>query len=438
MPIKRRKFKQLRWLSALLTAACLLSAEAHAQILYSDNFEDGTLAPWTTTNAARSGVSNAPGCPGGGTFGAFTRNNTVTLTSPSFNAAVPSARLDIYIRRGADAFSEDTDPGEDFVLEYQRADSSWVPLRTYLGSGINGQIYNDTFILPADALHGALALRVRQTGGSGFDWDYWHFDDVVVTQIPPPPPLGVGGCDDFESGLFPNWTINATSGFAGVNGLTSQSPTNALSLNGGTVNVTSLVVDTSNPQFGDLTMWIRRGADAFSEDPDAGENLVVEYLNDIGAWVALETFTGAGLQGQIFPRTYTLPAAGRHAAFQLRFRMTGGSGAPWDYWHVDDVCFDLALLPLLQVTKVAQTIFDPENTATNPKAIPGGIVEYTIGVTNQGPGTVDNDSLEITDVVPANTDLLVGPLTGPPAISPAMDFIDGPTPSGLTLPNPIQ
>ena len=28
---------------------------------------------------------------------------------------------------------------------------------------------------------------------------------------------------------------------------------------------------------------------------------------------------------------------------QLRFRMTGGSGTPWDYWHVDDVCFDPAV-----------------------------------------------------------------------------------------------
>ena len=49
-------------------------------------------------------------------------------------------------------------------------------------------------------------------------------------------------------------------------------------------------------------MWIRRGADSFSEDPDGGEDLVVEYLNDIGVWVALETFSGSGGPGAIFNR----------------------------------------------------------------------------------------------------------------------------------------
>ena len=276
----KRFAKQL--VGAFLLAPALALA-APGDILFSDDFEDGTLAAWTTTNGTISGVSNNPGYAGSGAFGAFTSNQAVTVTSPAFSAAVPEARLQLWIRRGADSFSEDTDGGEDFVLEYRRADNSWAQLRTYFGSGTNGQVYQESFVLPSDALHGNLAIRLRQTGGSGFDFDYWHFDDVVVTEIAPATGVGVGQCDDFENGLTTNWTINPTSGQAGTSNATSQSPNNSLFLNGGIVEVTSIAVDTSDITFQDITMWIRRGADSFSEDPDTGEDLQVQYLNDSGA-----------------------------------------------------------------------------------------------------------------------------------------------------------
>ena len=399
---------------------------APGDILFSDNFNRVNLAPWTTTNAAFSGIrngaqfSNSP--PGGG----FTRNGAVTVTSPTFNAAVPQAQVDMWIRRGSDTFSEDTDPGEDFFVEYRRADNSWGLLSSYQGSGTKGQIYNASFLLPADALHGTLALRVRQIGGSGFDFDYWHFDDVVVTELGVAPPLAVGSCEDFETGLS-NWTVIPTTGIAGVNGATFSSPSNSLFLNGGVVTVRSSVVDTSNVLFGDLTMWIRRGADAFSEDPDPNENLVVEYFDDLGNWVTLETFTGAGANGQIFIRAYTLPAGGRHAGFQLRFRQTLGSGPTFDFWHIDDVCFETVIIPVLQVSKIAQTLSDPVNGSTNPKAIPGATVQYTVGVSNQGPGPVDSNSLVITDPLPPDTALFVDTGSGDP-----VTFIDGAVSSGLS------
>ena len=312
------------------------------------------------------------------------------------------------------------------MLEYRRNDNTWGILFTYLGGGINGEIIQSTFQLPGDGLHGNFAIRLRQTNGSGFDFDYWHFDDTIVTETVPPPAFGVGGCDDFEAGLAGNWTINATTGFAGTSGVTSQSPTNSMFTNGGIVNVTSTVIDTSDPAFSNLTMWIRRGSDAFSEDPDGGENLVVEYLNDVGAWISLETFSGPGAGGQIFNRSYFLPPAGRHANFQLRFRQTGGSGGPWDFWHIDDVCLDTQLLPNLLVTKTAQTISDPVNGTSNPFSIPGAVKEYTITVENQGPGLVDADTLIITDALPADLQLFVETSGGDPIV-----FTDGTDPSGL-------
>ena len=419
------------WRLVLACFALALPWRAFAipgDVLFSDNFERANLAPWTTTNGARAGILAGASVSNSPTRGAFTRRNTVTVTSPTIAAAVPAATVSIWVRRGSDAFSENPDSGEDFFVEYQRADGTWGQLMSYPGSDAPGQIFTDTFVLPPDGLHGSLALRVRQSAGSNGNFDWWHFDDVVVTEIAPPAAtLALGVCDDFEGGFGSNWTITATSGIAGVSDMTSQSPNFSMTTNAGVVDVTSIAVDTSDPSFGDLSMWIRRGSDAFSEFPDATENFVVEYLNDVGAWVILETFTGGGAAGQIFLRNYPIPVAGRHANFQLRFRQTGGSGPQWDFWHVDDVCFNQQALPDLLVTKSVQTLSDPINGTSNPKAIPGAVVQYTVSVSNQGAGGVDAGTMVVTDVVPNDGALFVDTTAGDP-----IAFSDGPVASGLS------
>lgn len=108
--------------------------------------------------------------------------------------------------------------------------------------------------------------------------------------------------------------------------------------------------------------------------------------------------------------------------------MTGGSGAAWDYWHIDDVCFDQNIIPSLLVSKVAQTLTDPINGSSNPKSIPGAVVRYTVGVSNQGLGVVDANSLVITDPLPPDTALFVDTSSGDPIV-----FVDGAVSSGLTF-----
>ncbi len=130
-----RKFRVLlRLLVVTFALLPVAGVAAPGDILFSDNFNDATLAPWTTTNGARSGILTGAQVAASGSA-AYTRNDVVTVTSPTFNAAVPGARLTMWIRRGDDAFSEDTDAGEDFYVEYQRADSSWGLLQNYLGGG---------------------------------------------------------------------------------------------------------------------------------------------------------------------------------------------------------------------------------------------------------------------------------------------------------------
>ncbi|MFK8053371.1 MAG: hypothetical protein AB8F65_10405 [Woeseiaceae bacterium] len=404
------------------------ASAAPGDVLFSDGFERAALAPWTTTNTTRSGIATGAQVSNGGTRGAFTRFNTVSVVSPTFNASVPAAEVAIWVRRGSDAFSEYPDGGEDLLLEYRRIDGSFGILKSYPGGGPEGEIFNDSLFLPPDALHGSAALRLRQTRGSNSNFDYYHFDDVRVTERAPAGELAVGSCDDFSAGLATNWSVDSGGGSAGTNSATFQSPTLAMFTNGAAVTVTSNGIDTTSPAFDVLSMWIRRGADAFSENPDGNENFVVEYLNDIGGWELLESFAGSGTPGQIFSREYAIPANGRHAGFRVRFRQLSGSGPNFDFWHVDDVCLDTRNLPALSISKVVSTISDPLNGTTNPLAIPGAFVQYQLSVENNGTGNVDSDSLVITDALDSDIALLVDD-----GGSPAFVFVDGPVPSGLSF-----
>lgn len=77
---------------------------------------------------------------------------------------------------------------------------------------------------------------------------------------------------------------------------------------------------------------------------------------------------------------------------------------------------------LLEISKTSSVISDPVNGTTNPKLIPGAVVEYAITVRNVGAGTVDASSIVLLDVMPAQMAFATGtPVT----------FTNGTTTSGL-------
>ncbi|MEO1405233.1 MAG: hypothetical protein AAFV54_01920 [Pseudomonadota bacterium] len=87
--------------------------------------------------------------------------------------------------------------------------------------------------------------------------------------------------------------------------------------------------------------------------------------------------------------------------------------------------------PDLEVSKTGDIVEDPLNGTLNPFAIPGSRVRYTFEIENMGNGTVDADSIDLVDEIPAGTALVVADIDGPG--SGPVDFIDGPVSSGLTL-----
>ena len=74
----------------------------------------------------------------------------------------------------------------------------------------------------------------------------------------------------------------------------------------------------------------------------------------------------------------------------------------------DDEYFVVA--PALTVTKTSAVISDPFNLLSNPKAIPGATMEYTITVANSASGAAAA-GVVIADILPANTSFVPGSIT---------------------------
>jgi hypothetical protein len=179
-------------------------------------------------------------------------------------------------------------------------------------------------------------------------------------------------CDDFErsiaGGVGNGWTVtpaNASNcagqtGNSGCAGIDSDiapfstyanprpNPTRAMFTRWDVVNVDSPTVNLAGKFAAQLSFWLRRGGDTFSEYPElAGENFLVWYRASNNTWKILAQYPTAVMAGQVFTPVIELPPDALHAGFKVRFNQTAGSGDSgsggatgvlgYDYWHIDDV-----------------------------------------------------------------------------------------------------
>ena len=136
----------------------------------------------------------------------------------------------------------------------------------------------------------------------------------------------------------------------------------------------------------------------------------------------------SGAATATYEYAYAIPAAGPTGVWTARVvAIEGSEGTVTD---LGTTVFAVSPLPQLLVFKSVLTIDDPVNGTTNPKAIPGANVLYTIGATNLGSGPTDADSVAISDTLPPNLALFVGDVGG--AGSGPMALVDGSPASGLS------
>ena len=109
---------------------------------------------------------------------------------------------------------------------------------------------------------------------------------------------------------------------------------------------------------------------------------------------------GVGSQGAVIAETVGANTAGMDTVFADVAGPAAGDAAR-DGKASDDDDYTVSA-PTLTVTKQSRVVSDPINGSTNPKLIPGAILEYCIVVTNAAGGAAAN-SVAISDPLPAQT-----------------------------------
>jgi len=142
---------------------------------------------------------------------------------------------------------------------------------------------------------------------------------------------------------------------------------------------------------------------------------------------AMTQVADSGAATKTYQYAYAVPVGG--PAGNWTARVTGTEGTEGTITDLAQTALNVVIpMPNIVIVKSVQTLSDPYNGGTNPKAIPGATMLYDVTVTNQGIGAAD--SVTVADGIPLNTALRVADI-GAPGSGPVA-FINGATPSGLT------
>lgn len=174
------------------------------------------------TSDPDSGINDARAQSG--TRSMFVSGGLGEMTTASLDTGSGADKISFWVGEGSSNIGSGSEfpdaTGEELVVEYRDNNGNWQPLyetSADFDSTIDDQ---ETFVftgnLPASAKHSNFALRFRSAGGSGSGFDYWHIDDLQITNTGGTVVFG----DDFESGTF------AASKWAGSGGINANSTPN--------------------------------------------------------------------------------------------------------------------------------------------------------------------------------------------------------------------
>ncbi len=140
----------------------------------------------------------------------------------------------------------------------------------------------------------------------------------------------------FDTLVTFRWLIN-TGAVVSTAALSPPSAPYSFNFDGGGDTAVSQLIDLSGVSDVTLSYYYERGGS--SEPPDAGDDLWVEYKNNVGVWVLVNQHLGADPVMSTFEQvTYALPADAYYNGFQVRFYSAGTSGS--DNWFIDDIRID--------------------------------------------------------------------------------------------------
>jgi hypothetical protein len=244
------------------------------------------------------------------------------------------------------------------------------------------------------------------------------------------PVLALPFFDDFPTTTFDSqkWYLVDTVTIDDV-GIAEPSAPYSARFNGmpdGSDELQSHLINLSGQTAVRLSYWFQcRGG---GESPDAGEDLVVEFRNDVGNWQEIQRHLGTLPDMTTYQQvSILLPSSAFHPAFRLRFRNTGTSSAttPFDDWFVDDVSINVANAPTadnMAVTAPFNGFLDIALSASDPNLDP---LNFTI-LSLPASGTLKDPGAGLTEITTVPYTLAGGGnvvrYTPPPAFGGVVQF----------------
>ena len=153
-----------------------------------------------------------------------------------------------------------------------------------------------------------------------------------------------------------------------------------------------------------------------SDTLSGGDTLLTDSGGDAGTTVDTGTLAPAATKNLL--TCYTLDDDGNGYSPSGAGTVTVTARSDFNNLVTDAVTdtLTIVLVPDPLLLKASTAYSDPVNAvAADAKRIPGALLTYAITITNDGGGTIDDDTTVITDPIPAGTALFVGDIGGAPS-----------------------
>ncbi len=278
------------------------------------------------------------------------------------------AVLQFFFERGGAGNAPEN--GEDLSLDYFNADGEWINLLSLSGSGpVTTRFSMESVILPPDAYHSSFRFRFRNIASVG-PFDDWYVDNIRIFEvtrgrIPFIEPFPIITLDADK------WPIGAGVRVDTVGRDEVSAPFSANLQGSGLLQTQPL--DLSRESAVSVRYFFQQGG--FGDEPEAGDDLFVEFFDGRGAWRPLAQHFGVDGGLPNFTRQEVfLPPTAYHRDFRLRFRTAGDPG--FDDWFIDDVAIEVFSPPELAVTP----------TELTARLFAGDSTTKELVISNAGPG----------------------------------------------------
>ena len=325
----------------------IITAQYYTEVFH-QSFDDGILdnTQWPATTGTPIVNTDAANEPSG-TYSINLDGSGDTVESRMVSlAGAQWATVSYWYEQGGGGNGDEPEAGDDLTVEYH-AGAGWKKMKTHHGDEPRSSVFfMEEIPLPDNARSGQFKIRFTTIFGEGANKDDWFIDEVKITKGHSPNP----GCfvELFEEDYLNAGDWKTLRGNPNINDDAQNEPSGTRSLNlRGEMDMVS--TNGFNLKGGPSSVlsfeWWQGNGNGDANEPDNGDDLLVDILLYSGWMTVFRARGSAGLKQLFTNFSFVLPHTALHSNFKVRFRVTSNEGANHDDWFIDNVTIQQRFTP---------------------------------------------------------------------------------------------